>query len=404
MLTWLLSRVLIFLSSIRLPWLVWLPTCLIVIIFTISTPWPAEHLLAAEQTIQATSCAFSSVQAAVQAAIVSGSMSLIRIPSGTCDWRSNVLNLPGGVSLKGAGKTATILRGSSGSKLNLITVDCANGKTSRVSDLTLIGKGNGTIPDGGLLFVNGCTDFMVFNSTFRDFANFGVGVRGNSRGVIFGNDFLDNYRANQPGGQTGYGVVVMGDGTWPPLELGTANAVFVESNYFSGNRHSIASNNGSRYVFRYNTLVAVELTRDFHLMDAHGLSSSPRGSRSWEIYHNTVTTKLLTPDPIPSVVRTRGGDGVIFNNTVINPATVVNMVEFMLDRVSPYPAQDQMTAGYSWNNTPNTLHNLTPSNLVEGRDYFQYAKPEYIPYTYPHPLRNTLAGAAPKAPSRLSVQ
>ncbi len=380
---------------------VWLRACIIGSIFIIFAPWSTRDLLAAEVTIQAQSCAFSSVQAAVQTAKSSGTNSLITIPSGTCDWGANMLTIPGGISLKGAGKTSTVLRSTSATNIRLITIDCTNGKTSRVSDMTLMGKGDATIWDGGLAFFYGCTDFMVFNSVFRDFGYYGVNVVGDARGVIFQNDFLNNYRT---GSQPGYGVVVYGNGTWPPLELGTVNAVFVENNYFSGNRHNIASNNGSRYVFRYNTVIGVDLTRDYPLVDAHGLTSSPRGSRSWEVYYNTVTTKLVSTSYIRSVFNIRGGDGVVFNNTVTNPVTVPTMIELTLDTVSAYPAKDQMTSGYFWNNTLGTVLNHVPSNFVEGRDYFRYVRPGYIPYTYPHPLRSTQAGTPPGAPSNLRVQ
>ncbi len=395
MLPRLLSRNRIFFSAIWSPWLVWLRVCLVVSIFATCVLWPTGRLFAAEQTIEAQSCAFSSIKEAVQTAIDSKTNSLIIIPSGTCDWTSNVLKIPGGISLKGAGKTSTVLQGNPGTNATLITVDCSNGKTSRVSDMTLIGKGDATTLDGGLAFLNGCADFMVFNSTFRDFVGSGITVRGNARGVIFQNDFLDNYRADPTRMATGYGVVVYGNGTWPPLELGTANAVFVESNHFSGNRHSIASNNGSRYVFRYNTVIGVDLTRDFSMVDAHGLTYSPRGSRSWEIYNNTFTTKHLTPNHARSVVGIRGGDGVMFNNTLTNPATVVTMIELWAENASTYPGPDQMTSGYFWNNTPNTIRNSASNILAEGRDYFLYARPGYTPYTYPHPLRSTLTATPP---------
>ncbi len=379
---------------------------IVVLIFNFLASWPTAPLLAAESTFQAQSCGFSAVRDAVQNAIDSGANSVVTIPAGTCNWGDNELVLPGGISLKGSGKDTTVLRSSSSANDSLITIDCSNGKTARFSDMTLIGKGNPAIWDGGLLFKGGCSDLVVFNSRFSDFVYYGVAVRGDSQGVIYRNDFLNNYRAGQTGGATGYGVVVYGNGTWPSLELGTANAVFVEDNYFSGNRHNIASNNGSRYVFRYNRAIATSTVRDFPMVDAHGLGSSTRGSRSWEIYNNTFSTDLAANEKARAVTLIRGGDGVVFNNMVTNPLTIRSMIELSaLEAAPPYPSKDQMRSGYFWNNSLDLLVNEVPSNFVLGRDYFLTARPGYIPYVYPHPLRSSQGAATPPvSPSNLRVE
>lgn len=368
--------------------------------------WPTAPLLAAELTFQAHSCGFSAVRDAVQDAINSGANSVVHIPAGTCNWGDNELVLPGGISLKGSGKDTTVLRSYSTANDNLITINCSNGKTARFSDMTLIGKGNPAIWDGGLLFRDGCSDFVVFNSRFSDFVYYGVAVRGDSQGVIYQNDFLNNYRAGQTGGSTGYGVVVYGNGTWPPLELGTANAVFVEDNYFSGNRHHIASNNGSRYVFRYNRAIVTSSVRHFPMVDAHGRGSSPLGSRSWEIYNNTFSSDLAANEKARAVIGIRGGDGVVFNNMVTNPLTVRRMIDLSaLEVALPYPWMNQMRSGYFWNNSLDLLVNEAPSNFVLGRDYFLTARPGYTPYVYPHPLRSSqVAATPPVAPSNLRVE
>lgn len=378
---------------------------IVVLIISLYAPWLTVDLHAAELAFQARSCGFSDVQDAVQEAIDTGTNSVVNIPAGICNWGDNELVLPGGISLKGSGKSTTVLRSYSNTNYRLITIDCSNGKTARFSDMTLIGKGNPAIRDGGLALRYGCRDFLVFNSKFSDFVNFGVAVEGDSRGVIYRNDFLNNYRSGETGWMSGYGVVVYGNGTWPPLELGTANAVYVEDNYFSGNRHNIASNNGSRYVFRYNRVIATSSVRDFPMVDAHGLSSSPRGSRSWEVYNNTFSTNLLTNEFARAVTDIRGGDGVVFNNVVTNPHTVRTMIELSAQEVSlPYPSMDQMRSGYFWGNTPSLLVNEAPSNFVLGRDYSLTARPGYTPYAYPHPLRSSQAVTPPRAPTNLRVQ
>lgn len=345
--------------------------------------------LAAEPVFPAQSCSFAHVTAAASQAIASGVPSLVTIPVGTCDWGSNELVLPGGVSLKGGGKFLTVIRGSAVSNDVLVTMDCSNGKTARFSDVMLVGKANYAVWDGGLALKGGCKDFKVSKARFQDFIYYGVGVWGDARGVIYQNEFARNYRANPSGPNVGYGVVVYGDGTWPALSLGTANAVFVESNYFIANRHHIASNNGSRYVFRNNTAVTTSDVRDFAAVDSHGKGSSPRGSRSWEIYNNTFSTSLnCTNHKATTMIGIRGGDGVAYGNTITNPSTVMNMIDLQTFEVAPpYPAPDQMRSGYFWNNSPTSLFNGSASHFVLGRDYFLAAKPGYAPYPYPHPLR-----------------
>ena len=349
--------------------------------------WPTSHSNAAVLKVQAKSCTYADVLAAVTYG-AGVATAVVNIPAGECDWGVNELTVPGGVSLNGAGSGSTIIRGSDGSD-QLITIDCTNGKTSSFSNITLSGKGNPAIWDDGLLFTGGCKNFKVFNSVFSDFVNAGVSVYSDGHGVIYKNKFINNYRAGQTGGTTGYGVVVYGDSTWPALDLGSNKAVFVEDNYFYGNRHNIASNDGSRYVFRYNEATVTGPAKNFAQVDAHGISSSPQGSRSWEVYNNTFSAII----PVGALTRTAigmgGGDGVIFNNILNNPEVTRWAIELWTP-ADAYPGEDQVRAAYFWNNSPGatSLLNIdSPTHFVEGRDYFLYAKPGYSPYPYPHPLR-----------------
>lgn len=184
----------------------------------------------------------------------------------------------------------------------------------------------------------------------------------------------------------GYGVVIYGDGTWPALELGTQNAVFIENNYIYGNRHHVASNNSSCYVSRYNTVIANDLTKDYATADAHGLSSSPRGSRSWKIYNNNFSAKLLS-GRVYAAIGIRGGDGVIFNNTISSDITRPVVLEVEDSSCGTYPAKDQTRQAWIRNNNAGTISSDCSSSIQLGRDYFTIAKAGYTPYAYPHPLR-----------------
>jgi hypothetical protein len=346
-------------------------------------------------TLEAASCEFSAVADAIASAPPE---SAVNIPAGDCDWGVQQLNVPGGVYLSGAGQDVTIIRrtGDVPNTRYLIAYDCSNGKRAVFSNMTLIGNGNGKIEDKGLGLLHGCRDFKVFGAKFSDFifSAVYVGDAPNQRGVIYSNTFLNNYSADMR--NLGYGVVVYGGGEWPALDLGSENAVFVEDNFFSGNRHNIASNNGSVFVFRHNNVLGQEPTKDFSMTDAHGLSSSPRGSRSFEIYNNHYTTNIH--DGMQrSAIGIRGGDGVIFNNTAT--ALVSRTIELMPEGFpcGTYPGPDQIRSLHIWNNSSNSRNGYTRNGIDNtcaatiglNRDYFLYPRPGYLPYTYPHPLRAT---------------
>jgi hypothetical protein len=313
------------------------------------------------------------------------------IPAGTCDWGSNQLTVPGGVAIKGAGRDQTVLQRTEPVATNtyLVKFDCWNGKGAKFSDMTLVGAMLPDSEDRGLGLINGCVDFTVFNAKFTKFTFAGVEVRGPSRqrGVIYNSQFIDNF--NPPVDNLGYGVVVFGDGTWLPLELGSANAVFVENNYMSGNRHHIAANNGARYVFRYNVAEATDATKNSQQVDAHGVTWAPRGTRSWEIYNNTFTARLTGNAKAYAGILMRGGDGIIANNTfssnISNP--ILLQLEFGAVCGSSY-VQDQIREAYVWSNGAAVPKNLCPSSIALNREYFTVAKPNYKGYKYPHPLRS----------------
>ncbi|CAN5450714.1 hypothetical protein BH11PSE11_BH11PSE11_35640 [soil metagenome] len=358
------------------------------------SPTPTPAPAPAGPVISANSCNFGDVSNAVSAAKVG---TTVQIPAGNCSWGTSQLNVPAGINLQGAGKDVTTIRrvGAVPNTAYVIAFNCSNGGKAQLSNMTLVGNGNGSIQDKGVGLLNGCQDFEVSGSKFTNFifSAVYVGDAPNQRGVIYKNDFINNF--SQSLMNLGYGVVVYGGAAWPALELGTQNAVFIEDNYFSGNRHNVASNNGSVYVFRYNNVVGQDPAKDFAMADSHGLSSSPRGSRSYEVYNNNFSTNISSGLQ-RTAIGVRGGDGVIFNNTVTN--SISRAVELMTEGFGcgTYPGADQIRSLYIWNNsntsangyTSNGIDNTCPSSIGLNRDYFLTPKPGYTPYTYPHPLRN----------------
>ena len=344
----------------------------------------------------ASSCNFPDVQAVVNRSAAGATVS---IPAGDCNWGVQQLIVPGGVSLKGVHVDVTTIRrvGPISETSYLIAFDCSNGKPAILSGMTLVGNGDGAIQDNGLGLLRGCRDFKISDSKFTKFSQSAiyVGDAAGQRGVIYNNNFIDNYSADLK--NFGYGVVVYGGGAWPDLELGSPNAVFVEDNYFSGNRHNIAANNGAVYVFRHNTVVGQGPARDYAMTDAHGLTTYWHGTRSYEIYDNDYSTNFAGP-PQRTAVGIRGGDGVIFNNSAT--ATISRTIELTAEGFvcGVYPGKDQIRSLYIWNNsanpgngyTTNGIDNGCPSSIGLDRDYFLFKKPDYTPYTYPHPLRSVL--------------
>ncbi len=403
--------------------------------FSTSEPPPAPEPagIKVARTVTAKSCNFADVSEVVTSAKAE---TKVQIPAGICDWGTQSLSVGPGIYLKGAGKRATIIKRTTpidsanqekkGNPHYLVTIHCSPGQPNSFSDISLQGNGvglgdpkeNDADPRDNGLKLNGwkyvegkltpspCQDFRVFNAHFFGFGFAAVTVVGDprqTRGVIFKNDFLNNYYYNARIKTTilGYGVAVYGDNSWPELALGTADNIFIEDNNMSGNRHHVASNQSSRYVFRHNFASATPITRNDVSVDAHGRSSATTtGSRQVEIYGNQLDAAMPKSETARAAIGIRGGDGVIFNNTISEKFRygIELQVEGSyngfgrLDCSNSPP--DRITSLYIWGNTINTANPDTtgifsdcPDVVKQDRDYFLTKKPGYTPYIYPHPLR-----------------
>ncbi|MBL0162461.1 MAG: immunoglobulin domain-containing protein [Xanthomonadales bacterium] len=414
--------------------------------------------------ITAASCSHADVQAAVNQ-IPAGGSGTVLIPEGTCDWVTALLVIDDKASIwiKGAGRDhTTLLRTaaddgdsvlSDNNPAAIITFDCLQGQQVELSDIHLKGRSdNPDILTRGLELRGQCKNFKIHDAKFSKFSYAGVLVKGmHSKGVIYNNDFADNWKNG-----LGYGVAVAGWNSninlayWPPLEFGSENAVFIEDNYFSGQRHNVASGQGSRYVFRHNEMVAWRTNSDRDpsrretfqdgQVDAHGVlptanvtwdQQTASGSRSWEIYDNlfTMANDTFIPlgggpgeSPVASAGM-RGGNGVFFCNRFDRAAHGGTLL-FVEPRVSfegnsqchlfvdDYPAPFQVGfqgKSFFWDNTGDIMNggNATRSTYMddgtcndlikEDRDYFNMSPAEqggefanYTPYPYPHPLRDAV--------------
>ena len=330
----------------------------------------------------------------------------IIVPKGRYPFHGQVLLLDG-VSVRGAGKDDTVLLKVDrlGEWKPMFSVNCKTGKPFSFSGLTLQGAGRDLqasslssdhIQDQGLVLRGKCKDFRIFGNRFTKFSRAGVeligddgSIQGEPVGVIFENEFTDNWSLH-----LGYGVAVNGSATaWlQPPALGTRQAVFVEDNYFEANRCAIQANNGARYVFRHNQIS--NNREDSCAICTHG--KGPwwrRGTHSFEIYHN----KLHNDQIRWTGIFIGGGTGVIFDNDLDGVYKgIIFSIEADSKIATQYPYQDQIGDTWIWENTANghpvntvTLNNRIDAEfLQQGRDFFLQRKPNYQPFSYPHPARH----------------
>lgn len=393
----------------------------------VSAPAAAANVLAPA------TCAHADVQPALQAAASDGGV--VQIPAGDCDWGTDRITVTvgnHGLYLRGAGAKRTILRRTGAAHQTYMIIFICNSSSGpvEISDLGFIGDALNAPSNrraSGVSLTKSCRDFIVHDTEFSRFSGSGLEVEGNqARGVVYDSHFHHNHDPASPNNGEGYGVVVYGDNTTerPPLELGTAESVFIEDSCFSTNRHSVASNRNSSYVVRHNDFITTNTTRNTSIIDAHGrpLGGGSAGSRSWEVYRNTL---YFDGDGYQANgIGMRGGDGVVFENLIghrvagrVIPYSLRLVVEgysalcpwggnFPVLDGSAWPLREQSQKVWVWGNE--FLDSRGDQQIVstwvedawdcryyfqEDRDYYRHAPTvaelghSYAPYTYPHPLR-----------------
>ncbi len=352
--------------------------------------------------IQAASTSRADIQAAINSA---SDGDIVVVPAGISTWTSRV-TISAQITLQGAGQRKTVITKTGGDYALY-----ANGVDNlRITGFTIRG---GNYSSNGINLAGNPKGFRIDNNKFTQCTGSAVQIRGYAKGVIDHNNFIDNQK---------YDVVIYGDndaGWQRPINLGTDEAVYVEDNYFEhtntpSNAHSIASNHGSRYVFRYNTINDNGSLNTVPI-DAHGNCYYGRGSVSYEIYNNTINSEHSY-----NGMGIRGGTGVIFGNTYIgdftNPIYLTNYRSWKTNCstggiVSAYPAPDQINNLYIWGNIYNEqpLTSVTIASsgyafdhIQEDRDYYS-ERPSYTPYVYPHPLTGGADTTSPSPPSNLRI-
>jgi hypothetical protein len=376
------------------------------------------------------------IQNAVDAATAAGGGTVL-VPAGNFTFNINFTStkfsgyagvvIPGGVNVIGAGANQTILYCplsgwdySNLARQSLFLLDGSNEKPIRISGITFQGSVNttyGADDDRALkgIVAYGVKDCRIDHCVFIDFVSAGIAVSNNyvhkwNRGVIdhciFDNPYKDTFYAltgNKP--YWAYGVIVGGDNVWredfESYYLGQYNndTWFIEDCSFRRCRHAVAMGSSCAWaVIRHCNFTEMIVSYFGSYVDAHG------GARGYEVYNNTIencpTDSRSIDDPaywgkyMGVGINPRGGAGVIFNNTLIN-FDVGSAIKLSNDQTNE---TYRLNGFWIWNNTfINVTSQLSTSpgsfTIDENDEYFLYAKPNYTPYTYPHPL--TLEGLPP---------
>lgn len=100
-----------------------------------------------------------------------------------------------------------------------------------------------------------------------------------------------------------------------PLGLGGSDAVYIENSQFNHATLNVSTpvtdcEGGGRLVFRYNTV------KNSYTEMHDGIIGGLRSCRKWETYNNTFETTYASGQC--PYIATRGGTGVVFNNTFKN--------------------------------------------------------------------------------------
>lgn len=344
---------------------------------------------AAPAGVAAASPSIADIQGAVDSL---GGPGTVLVPAGEAE-AVGTLVVPGGVNIIGAGWQQTkMFRGAQTdpkSSATILKIDGTNGLRSRVSGINFVGMLDPASASwDSAVSVDNVVDFRITQCRFERFGAAAINTRGNARGVVDHCLFVNNFK--KAINNVGYGVVVMGTGTWrDTFKYGSQDAVFIEDCELIGSRHAVASNGGAHYVFRHNY---VHGNDNSQAVDAHGPGYGSKHGTQWvEVYENLIEK----PVGGSTAILIRGGGGVIFNNTIRDYKTGVSLTldfDSKIDWSAPYPIAEQIGNVWVWNNTLNgqpvqpVIPGRSANHIQLDRDYYTKPMPGYKPFTYPHPL------------------
>lgn len=318
------------------------------IIWTILAPLILVCSLSAEGAVYyASDCSSSAIQAAINKAADGDTVS---IPSGNCTWTGSV-TMPNtkGLILQGAGSSNTII--TTGYTLNLQTA--LGRQPIRVTGMKFIH----TNIKESIIITGRAKNWRIDNNIFDDAGIYGVysiRIGDNSAnsiaftyGVIDHNQFINRNYATSifvewPMGNSD--PIAAGDWIWSqPAERGTAQAVYIENNVFSGNATAsqvVDSRWGAKYVLRYNTI------HNPWIATHSGCSNHGREPIWTEVYKNVFTDDANHYGG--SEIEMRTTSGIVWGNT---SATTLQRYGITIDHERSYRTDCAGTFGPTCNGT-----------------------------------------------------
>jgi hypothetical protein len=332
---------------------------------------PAAGVQAA--TIQAASCSYTNVSAAVNAAAIGDT---VKVPAGSCTW-SSTLSLNKGISLIGAGVgNTTITSAASGYLVSYDPADKAANALIRISGFTFdLGGG----ARSGLRLSSGNT--LALQTRVRvdhnRFQNIGQGSTqynfiwfAGTRGVVDSNYFTAAYQAiRNPTDPTN----TNGRSYWNNY-VGVILGAEDNNMYFEDNVFNVAGNGpglqdtqeGSRWAFRYNTIYAPNGGQP--LFDCHGNTGEGQAAQysgmGGEIYGNNIIGGS------GRALDQRGGRFFVFNNSFTTSGWTWQLREEVNDASAPvnyvgsgsqYP--QHVNGTYIWGNRVNLTGSIVGYSL-----------------------------------------
>jgi hypothetical protein len=265
---------------------------------------------------------------------------VITLPAGDCVWDQQfTVSFTANVTVSGAtvctGDGApgldnlsctdnTIIEDGVGSPTGFTwVINCASGKTFRLSGLTFIPHAGTSV--GKLFNFSGgpwpFSNLRIDHTHWYNWPNISdymVQILDNF-GVMDHNLFVDSFEDAFEINMQDYAGDQHGDGSWNSDTLpGSGNAFFVEDNHFestqmtNGSQPIIGSDGGgTRTVVRYNTLVN-------HAVSGHGTETPGRGrgQRYYSAYNNAFVCNQSAGHNCQFADQFRSGTGFFFNNTL----------------------------------------------------------------------------------------
>lgn len=387
----------------------------------------AAATLASAATRQAASCSASAVQSAINSASAGD---IVTIPAGNCSWSGLNINKAVHVQGAGVGKTVITLSGNN-------SISKQSNGIVRVTGFTFTKSGGGNESKG--ITISGswknAEPVIIENNEFT-ISNTGLFALTTVGGVIIANNsftgewddsFIQPKMHSDTESWSTADTMGMKDST------GKLNHYIEDNTFYGGTNQGIDADDGTRVVYRNN-----ELT--YSSFNTHGWATSSVGVRHFEVYNNT----FRNPGGSNQIANQnwaiwiRGGTGVVFNNRIDDIAgsywgnkSEVKLTIRGAEDYRPqgscsntkYPVPRQLGQShngssyitdpiYFWGNTGTIAYNAdwnwgNPCGF-SFNTFFQWgrdavktgaSKPNYSPYTYPHPLRSGETTPPPPPPA-----